>query len=368
MPEVVRPAANVMKTLVIVSSLGQMLCSAEIPWFAQAKEAEFSAELLAADDIQVQSYQLSYSGAEGPWKLGVDVGWNQYQIDYVPVLFGSSVSLDEGTRQAGISLDYKWNERWTSSVYWNGYDGFGDYRSLWISQFYQQFFETFSQYERPDPHGNSLGASTAWNFQPGTGKAELSLQYRHDHIAPGWSFNPVIAAPEAGEETQETILGKLRVEQVINPWLKSEIAVNWQDTSARENRYGINTTWAAAVGDVGFRLSGGYTEEAPALEAYYLSSLCEWNLRPQWTIFGGYRIYRDTGEIEASGFNAQAPVLNSFEVFVGVLWERGDLNFSGTLGYLQTNYDKLDEDNQFFGKLYKDRDWLTLRIAATYAF
>jgi hypothetical protein len=115
-------------------------------------------------------------------------------------------------------------------------------------------------------------------------------------------------------------------------------------------------------------LSGGYTEEAPALEAYYLSSLCEWNLRPQWTIFGGYRIYRDTGEIEASGFNAQAPALDSSEVFVGVLWERGDLNFSGTVGYLQTNYDQLDEDNQFFGELYKDRDWLTLRIAATYSF
>lgn len=357
-----------MKTLVIVLSCGQLCCFAEITWFTQSQEGEFSADLLAADDIQIQSYRLAYSGAEGPWNLVLDGGWNHYQVDYVPVLSGTSESLAESTIRAGISLEYKWNQEWSSSLSWNGYEGFSDYRSLWISQFYQQFFEGFQEYETPDPHGNSIRASTVWNYQPGAGKAELSLQYSNDQIAPGWSFNPAIAAPEAGLENLETSVGRLRVEQVINPWLKSEILLNWQDTTARENRYGINNTWAAAVGDVGFRLSGGYTEEAPAFDAYYLSSLCEWNFRPQWTVFGGYRIYRDSGEIEASGFNAQAPALDSSEVFVGALWERGDLNVSATVGYLKTNYDKLDEDNQFFGNLYKDRDWLSMRIAAFYSF
>lgn len=356
-----------MKALVILL-FGQSLALAASPWFTQSKESEFSADLLAADDIEIQSYRIAYSGAEGPWTLSLDAAWNRYQLDYVPVLFGTSESLEESTAQAGIALEYEWNKQWSSSLSWSGYEGFSEYRSVWISQFYQQFFEGFSEYETPEPRGYSIGASTIWNYLPGTGKAELSLQYGQNQIAPGWSFNPEIGAPEAGPEILETISAKLRVEQVINPWLKSEFALSWQDTTAREYRYGINNTWAAAVGPVGFRLSGGYTEEAPAYDAYFFSSLIEWNVRPQWTLFTGYRVYRDSGEIETSGFNAQAPALDTSEVFAGVLWERGNLNISGTIGYLQTNYDKLDEDNQFFGKLYQDRDWLTLRIAASYTF
>lgn len=73
----------------------------------------------------------------------LDAAWNRYQLDYVPVLFGTSESLEESTAQAGIALEYEWNKQWSSSLSWSGYEGFSEYRSVWISQFYQQFLKGF---------------------------------------------------------------------------------------------------------------------------------------------------------------------------------------------------------------------------------
>lgn len=68
MPADARLANNRMKALVILL-FGQSLALAASPWFTQSKESEFSADLLAADDIEIQSYRIAYSGAEGPWTL-----------------------------------------------------------------------------------------------------------------------------------------------------------------------------------------------------------------------------------------------------------------------------------------------------------
>ena len=125
---------------------------------------------------------------------------------------------------------------------------------------------------------------------------------------------------------------------------------------------------AAAAGPLGFRLTGGYTGESPSFEAFYGSALVEWNFLPQWSVHTGYRIYQDNGEIESSGFNALAPGLDSNELFAGIKWDRGDFAISANIGFLETNYEPLSEDNEFFGNLYKDRDWVTFRLAASFQF
>ena len=50
------------------------------------------------------------------------------------------------------------------------------------------------------------------------------------------------------------------------------------------------------------------------------------------------------------------------------LWDRGDLALSGGIGFLDTDYDALSADNQFFGNLYRDREWWTFRLAASFTF
>jgi hypothetical protein len=158
------------------------------------------------------------------------------------------------------------------------------------------------------------------------------------------------------------------VEQVINPWLKTEGEFLVRRTTDREARFAIRNAWAAAAGPFGFRLTGGYTGESPSFDAAYGSALVEWDFLPRWSVHAGYRTYHDSGEIESSGFNALAPGLDSNEIFTGIKWDRGDLSVSANVGFLQTDYEPLSEDNEFFGNLYQDRDWWTFRLAASYQF
>ncbi len=296
------------------------------------------------------------------------IGLNQYQETYVPVLFGTTEKLDEETVQANLTFTRKFSDRWSGSLLLSAYDGFSDYRSIWISEYYRQLFGAFPDYHGPDPHGQSIGGSAKWDYLPGAGKAELSFNFGRDEIAPGWSFNSAIAKPEPGAESLDTVSGSARAEQALNGWLKTEAAISLRHTTDRKTRVSLSNSWAAVAGPLAFRLTGGYSEEPPSFDSSYISALVEWTFVPQWSVNVGYRYYRDSGEIQTSGFDALAPPVRSTEIFGGLAWDRGDFSASAGVGLLNTNYEPLSEDNAFFGNLYRDRDWLTFRLAASYRF
>lgn len=356
------------RTLTCLSLALAPLASTSGGWFTGAQESEFTGEAISADDILVQTYQLAYSGTEGSWTFDLGVGWAGYDLDYSPVLFGTAEQLSENTRSLNLSLTHKWNREWSGTLRLNAYEGYSDYRSIWIAEFYNQFFGAFPDYYDPDPHGRSAGLTAEWNYLPNSGKAILSFDFGRDEIAPGWSFDSAAGKPAPGRESLDTVAGGVRVEQALNGWLKSELDLTIRQTSEREPRYGIRNSWVAAAGPVALRLTAGYTEESPSFDATYGSALVEWDFFPEWSAFVGYRIYADSGEIESSGFNALAPALDSTEIFAGLLWDRGDLAISGGVGFLETDYEPLSEDNKFFGNLYRDREWLTFRLAASFRF
>lgn len=357
-----------MKTLTLVLLFFPSLAVAADFGLSGPQEAKATGEAISSSDIKIQFYQLSYSGTEGPWKLEAGIGWNEYDLDYSPVLFGSDETLGEETAQFNLGVTCQWNPEWSGTLSFRAYDGFADYRSIWIAEFYQQFFGGFEEYYSPDPHGHSFGTSVKWDYLPGAGSAVLSLDFGRDEIAPGWSFNSELGKPEADREVLDTVSGSLRVEQALNGWLKTEAELTIRQTTDRDARFGLRNSWAAAAGPFGFRLSGGYTEESPSFDALYGTALVEWKFLPQWSAHVGYRIYQDSGEIQASGFNALAPPVDSTEIFTGLLWDRGDLAISGGVGLLDSDYDPLSEDNEFFGNLYRDREWWTFRLAASFNF
>ncbi len=338
-------------------------------WFTGAQEIETTGEVLDADDILVQSYQLAYSGTEGPWKFRANLGFSNYDLTYVPVLSGDTEQLEESTTQINLSLTHQWNPHWSGTFNLAAYDGFTEYRSVWISEYYRQQFIGFpDDYDAPDPHGESFGASLKWDYLPGAGNATFSAGFSQDEVAPGWSFNSAAAKPEADRQELDTFFGGVRVEQALNGWLKTEVDLTARKTSDRKTRFSIKNSWAAAAGPVTFRLAGGYADEEPSFDSLYGTALVDWKFLPQWSVHLGYRAYSDSGEIQTSGFNATAPAVDTSEIFTGLLWDRGDLSISGGIGYLTSDYEPLGEDNGFFGNLYRDRDWKTFRLAATFRF
>ena len=356
------------KRLTLLSFALAPLAAAADHWFSGAQDVEFTAEGLSTSDILVQSYQLYYSGVEGPWTFEVGVGSNHYDIDYSPVLFGTDEHLSENTETFSVSLTREWSQQWSGTLTLGAYDGYADYRSIWISEFYKQFYGGFPSYYDPDPHGQSVNVNAEWDYLPGSGSATFGLGFGRDEIAPGWSFDSAVGKPEPGRESLDTFSGNILVEQALNPWLKTELALTFRQTSERDPRFGILNTWIAAVGPVAFRLTGGVTSEAPSFDAAYGSAVIEWNFQPQWSARIGYRAYTDNGEIESSGFNALAPPVDSTEIFTNLLWDNGEFAVLAGVGLLDTDYEDLSEDNEFFGNLYRDRQWWTFRLSASYRF
>jgi hypothetical protein len=354
-------------TLIILLSISS--CSmGSIPWFAGQKELELTGESLSADDIDIQTCGALFSGVERDWTVEGGVSFASYRESYVPVLFGTDETLTEQTLQANFGVTRAWSKEWSGTFSLSAYEGFSDYRSIWISEYYRQLFGAFPAYHAPNPGGYSVSSTSSWNYLPGSGQAKLSLFYAVDEIAPGWGFDSAAGIPVPGDDTLQTLGSSLTFDQAVNNWLKTRLMLSARNTSDRDVRLGVVNSWAATKGPVSLRITGGYSEESPTFDASHVSAILEWNFIQEWSMNIGIRAYRDSGEIQSSGFNALAPPVRSSEIFGGLAWDRGDLAVSAGIGFLESDYDPLSEDNEFFGNLYKDRDWLTLRIAASFKF
>ncbi len=53
---------------------------------------------------------------------------------------------------------------------------------------------------------------------------------------------------------------------------------------------------------------------------------------------------------------------------MSLLWKGEAAAVRLSLGHYDTRYDALSADNLFFGNLYRDRDFLTARLACTFYF
>lgn len=356
-----------MKRMIFCHLLLSALPTAGDEWFPNGRTVEATVETLTASDITVASGRLDFIGTDDPWRIEAGLMWNQYSLDYVPVLFGTSEQLDESTQLADLSVSREFAGDWEASLRVRYYDGFAEYRSIWIAEYYRQLFGGFAEYENPDPHGHAFGTSLRWDYATG-GSVTASFDFGRDTIAPGWEFDGATGVPEPGREVLDTVGGGISIEQAVNPWLKTELDVSLRQTTDRSARFGVRNGWAAVRDEWAVRLGAGYTGESPSFDAWYGDALCEWNFLPYWYLHGGVRVYTDSGEIESSGFNALAPALDSTELFAGLLWDRGDLAIGGGVGFLTTDYADLDANNQFFGNLYRDRDWVTFRISASCRF
>lgn len=243
-----------------------------IPWFTGEKELELSGESLSSGDIDIQTYSALFSGVEKEWKVEGGLSLATYRESYVPILFGTDETLTEQTLQTHLGVTREWGREWSGTLSMSAYDGFSDYRSIWIAEYYRQLFGAFPAYQAPEPAGYSVNAASSWNYLPGSGTARLSLFYAVDEIAPGWSFDAAAGVPAPGDDTLETFGGSLAVDQAVNGWLKTRLMLNARNTSDRDVRLGVVNSWAATTGPVSFRLTGGYSEESPTFDASHVAA------------------------------------------------------------------------------------------------
>lgn len=339
-------------------------------WFNFDLKPAIDAEssVLWSNGITLQEYSLYGKISADAWDLGVAVGHNRFDIDYEPEIFGFDTTLQETTERISVDGSFQvGNFRFLSSFGY--YDGYSDYRSLWIAEYYRQLFGAVGGFRNPNPRGVSLTYGVEWEYIPVVAKVRLIGSYSRDTIAPSWDFGA--NGLESARPNLYTKSIQLQTENVLTPRLVWQNTGQWTETTNREKRWSYRTSANYAIADGLFlRAQGGFAVERPQFDAIYTGLTLEKQIADNWYARLSGRYYIDTGEIENSlgGFNSSAPSLESYEFGLGLRWQGVHSALNLYAGYYRTNYEPLAADNAFLRNLYIDREWGIVQLNYTYTF
>ncbi len=343
--------------------------SESTPSFDYSLRSDVEGSVLFGDGITLSEYSLYTQLTSDPFDLGITLSYDTYEIDYEPEIFGRATKLS--TSQDTIAFDGRltlgdhWNLIGTASYY----DGYADYRSLWISEYYDQLFGAVDGYIDPSPKGVSFSLGLEWEYIPVMAKVRLTGGYSKDTIAPAYDFGEnglVRSRPDL-----YTNFFQLQTENVLTNKLVMQNTFQYTNTTNREKRWSARTALNYAINDRLFmRFNGGFAVEQPTFDAYYAGLSLEYQFIDNWFLRLNGRYYEDTGEIENSlgGFTSSAPALESFELGAGLRWQGVNSALNLYVAYYQTEYEPLAEDNAFLQNLYNDRRWGIVQLSYTYNF
>lgn len=337
-------------------------------------KAEVSFDGLFSSDISATSSGVALRHQRGGMELRLGYVHNSYAVDYRPFrqfdFLGVAESLDAELNgvQAGVKQSVA--KRLTLSVSGAAYDGFTDYRSLWLANYYRQQFGLAPDYQTPEPRGFNAAGGVRWEYQPTTGFVEASFRYANDEIAPGYELDQLTSRLLRGREILHTYAPSLKFENVLTRRVRAQHEFELRLTSGREHRYVYRGSVNVALGERWvWRTSGGYTHENPTLRAWFGGTTVEWEISPRWLVNLSSLYYRDTGEIENSLFiSTSAPGVRTFQVAPGIRYAGERAAFSLSFGPLWSRYEKLELGTRPFTNLYRDRDWWYAQAAVALRF
>jgi len=335
--------------------------------FAGVQRLDGELDGLDGDGISVWRSGLTYEQQRGAWTFTALLGQTWTSIDYEPTIVTEPAHRAEDTLEGSLELRHRLSDAWELSAAARAYDGFSDYRSLWISEYYDQFYGFLPGYEYADPRGQAYTLGGVWTYSPRAGKLGLYTTWGRDHIVPAWSAEGPVATPT--RDVLDTFSARLLWEAALTPRVKMQHALRLTDVTDRDLRTQVNSelVWAA-TDRLTLRLHGGGAQESPDFEAWFGGLAFECEFTPAWHAGLSARWYEDTGEIEAANFNTAAPGVSTRELALSLLWKGETSAVRLSLGHYGTNYEALDANNLFFGNLYRDRDFLTARFACTLNF
>jgi hypothetical protein len=336
--------------------------------FGQSIEA--NGEGLFTRDFQVTQWALQYGHEYEAFAWDLGLTYNTYDIDLQspdPFFESASSSSDRVLVQANVTRQIHEKLSWQGVAGY--YDGFQNFRSLWLHDYYKQIGDLpfFGSYPEISPRGYQLGTQLRWEYLPATGYLEVNFGYYKDWIAPSAEFERVTVL---GRSVIDSFAYRLASENILGSRVRSLVELQLTDTAAREKRYGIQQSFNIALGESWvLRTQGGWVTENPQFEAFFVGATVEHELSPSWLVSCFGRYYNDTGEIQNSLPSSNAPPgLDSYQVGMGLRWigERSSVKLSG--GPYFTRYEKADIEAPFFEDLYRSRDWAMVQVAYSLRF
>lgn len=351
---------------------------------ATTPAVETGADVQFSPDITLTQSTVAWFDRAGRWEWNAALSGATFQLDYQPVvedLFGYSTTLSQSRVSGLAAFRYAASERLTLLASASAYNGYADYQSLWINEFYQQSFTGLPGLEEPDPSGVNGSGGFRWEYRRGTGFVETSLVRAHDVIAPG--YDEVI-------DPDEGLVGvtPLRAEIITLAWsVKLENALTRRLRSQLEFRLASQSETGLRLSGIGslnyapaehwvVRLEAGYTTEAPDELSQAAQFRGGWgalavnrHFGEHWWLSLSGRGYTDNGEIQDSiSFSTAAPPLSAIQVSLGIRGVWGPHSFKVAGGPYFTDYGAVDFGTLFFANLYRDRTYGVVQVAYRYEF
>lgn len=341
--------------------------------------AELGFETLFASDILLTDTSARYGQKQAGTEWNLTLTYATIALDYQPFASIDRITqpreLFEGYFGGQVSLRQALHERLTLLAVVGAYDGYTDYRSLWLSESYRQRFSFFPDYAIPNPKGFNVGSGLRWEYLRATAFAEAVFAYQNDTIAPGIEMEDFTAEnPEPGiikgRGLLHTYSPGLKFENILTSRVRLLNELGLTITSGREPRYAYRGSVNVALWNHWvLRASGGHTHEDPTLRAWHAGATLEFEITRAWLIGVSGRYYRDTGEIENSrAFSTATPGLETVQVGLSLRYVTDRHSFKVAAGPHFANYEPADIGTAFYSNLYKDRPWGFAQAAWTFQF
>jgi len=334
---------------------------------------EADSEISWSSDIFLSENGARFEHEVPGLRWEVALAYSSYSEDYEPYrpfdrLLGFAERLHEDRFAGQATLQPKLAESFTLILSGGAYEGFQDYRRVWIDNYYRQQYNNPNLppippgYTEADPKGWNVAAGFRWEYLPATGFLEARAGYNMDVVAPGYVVDtiPPIPVPLVrGEDRLHTPSLKLAFENVLRSRWRVLNEVQLRDTTERE----LRVSWQGSLNFAPaerwvLRSYAGYTAEDPKFEAWWLGTTLEFELSSRCTLVTDLHYYHDTGEVlDPLVLTSAAPGLESYGASVGARfsWSRVALKLS--VGPYFTDYEQVTGSSRVFTNLYKDRNW-----------
>lgn len=342
-----------------------------LPASGQEVTLGWSTEIARAPDIFLEDSEMNARWKDLKREISLMLGASQIDLDYLPPkvnILGVVNERDE-LKKSG---QFTWREGLDQRLQWNltcgAYQGFTDYRSLWLDEYYRQLFSTVAGYQTADVGGLNASIGGRYEYLEASGLINWSVGWQQDAVSPAYEkiiFGPLVR----GESNLTTWRFGLGSEHVLMSRLRVKQDAALIQSTARADRYAYSAEAACALTDAWtarLRLEGVKEED------FHAASMALWVERDwagKWFVGVTVRAYRDNGQIlDPLLISGSAPPLDSLLV-------QATLRYSGThatwrlgAGPYLTHYAALGPGTARFAPLYQDRDWLAVQAAWAWKF
>jgi thiol-disulfide isomerase/thioredoxin len=335
---------------------------------ARLQQLEPDFEIASSGDIFLTDSQIKYGQEIGPTEWDVALAYASYDEDYRPYTpvdgLGFPEAIHEDRYGFSTNLRRRVADAWTVLGSGGYYDGYPDYRRVWIANRYRQKYKEprVPPYEEPHPLGYNVSTGARWEYLPSAGFAEMELGYAHERTAPGYEdsvdTNGVYRLIKNREQLDTWSVG-LSSENILTRRIRTLNELGLSQTTGREPRFTYKGSVNVAVGERWvLRGYGGVATEQPTFDAFFFGLTAEYEVLPSLLLSATGRYYKDTGEIENSiSVTSAAPPLQSWEAGMGVRWRVGRSTFRLYAAPFWTDYNRQPGVGLEFTYLYTDRNW-----------